>query len=111
MFGRKISVHSDLYEQLKRCAEAGGYATAEEFATHVLEREVDRLQGGGREPVAETIPETSLEPESHEMGESGLPPAAEEIIPETPPAPESPEMSESGLPPAGEPEQHSEPHQ
>jgi len=111
VFGRKISVHSDLYEQLKQCAESAGYATAEEFATHVLEREVDRLQGGGREPVAETIPETPLEPEAPEMSANGLPPAAGEIIPETSPEPESPEISASGLPPVGEPEQHPEPHQ
>ena len=111
MFGRKISVLSDLYEQLKQCAESGGYATAEEFATHVLEREVDRLQGGGKEAAEEIICATSLEPQSPEMSANGLPPAAGEIIPETSLEPESPEMSESGLPPAGEPEQHSEPHQ
>ena len=47
MFSRKIAVGDDLYDKLKKCSESAGYATPEEFATHVLEKEVDRILGGG----------------------------------------------------------------
>lgn len=46
MFGRKISVGNDLYEKLKKCSESAGYATPEEFATHVLEKEAERMLFG-----------------------------------------------------------------
>jgi hypothetical protein len=55
VFGRKIPVGNDLYEKLKKCAEAGGYATPEEFATHVLDKEVERILGGGGETDEEII--------------------------------------------------------
>ena len=55
MFGKKISVDDDLYEKLRKCSETAGYATAEEFATHVLEKEVDRILGGGQETDEEII--------------------------------------------------------
>ncbi len=50
MFGRKLSVGNDLYEKLKQCSESAGYATAEEFALHTLEKEVDRILTGGESP-------------------------------------------------------------
>ena len=46
MFGPKVKVDRELYDQLKRCADAGGYSSVEEFVTHVLEREVKRLTSG-----------------------------------------------------------------
>jgi hypothetical protein len=46
VFGRKISVGNDLYEKLKKCSETAGYATPEEFATHVLEKEAERMLFG-----------------------------------------------------------------
>ena len=52
--GNKLKLDDDLYEKLKKCASAGGYASPEEFATHVLEREVEKALGGGdREREAE----------------------------------------------------------
>jgi hypothetical protein len=45
--GNKLKLEDDLYEKLAKCAAAGGYASPEEFATHVLEREVEKLLGGG----------------------------------------------------------------
>ena len=44
--GHKLKIEDDLYDKLKKCAAAGGYATPEEFATHVLEREVEKLLSG-----------------------------------------------------------------
>ncbi len=44
--GNKLKLEDDLYEKLKKCAAAGGYASPEEFATHVLEREVDKILSG-----------------------------------------------------------------
>lgn len=44
--GNKLKLEDDLYEKLKRCATAGGYASPEEFATHVLEREVEKILSG-----------------------------------------------------------------
>ena len=44
--GNKLKLEDDLYEKLQKCASAGGYASPEEFATHVLEREVEKILGG-----------------------------------------------------------------
>lgn len=55
MFGRKLSIEDDLYEKLRKCSEPAGYATPEEFALHVLEKEVERILGGGGETDEEII--------------------------------------------------------
>jgi hypothetical protein len=55
VFSRKIPVEDDLYDKLKKCSESAGYATPEEFATHVLEKEVERILGGGAETDEEII--------------------------------------------------------
>jgi len=38
MFGPKVKLDKDLYERLKRCAEAAGYSSADEFIRHTLEK-------------------------------------------------------------------------
>jgi hypothetical protein len=44
MFGSyKVKIEGDLLDQVKRCAEAGGYASVEEFVLHVLEKEVHKV--------------------------------------------------------------------
>jgi hypothetical protein len=55
MFGRKLAIADDLYEKLRKCSEAAGYSSPEEFATHVLEKEADRILGGGGETDEEVI--------------------------------------------------------
>jgi hypothetical protein len=55
LFGRKLAIEDDLYEKLKKCSEAAGYATPEEFALHVLEKEVEHILGGGGETDEEII--------------------------------------------------------
>jgi hypothetical protein len=38
MFGPKVKLDRDLYDRLRRCAEAAGYSSTEEFILHVLEQ-------------------------------------------------------------------------
>jgi len=42
-----IKLEKDLYERIKRCADAGGYSSPQEFATHVLERELAKIEEAG----------------------------------------------------------------
>ena len=46
MFGRKLALDDDLYEKMRKCSESEGYSSPEEFALHVLEKEVERILGG-----------------------------------------------------------------
>jgi len=59
VFSRKISVGNDLYEKLKKCSESAGYATPEEFATHILEKEVERMLFGNVAKSNEEISENN----------------------------------------------------
>ncbi len=43
MFGNRIKVDDELFQKIRMCAEKAGYASPEEFATHVLEKEVARV--------------------------------------------------------------------
>jgi hypothetical protein len=50
MFGtHKVKIEGTLLDQVKQCAEAGGYGSVDEFVLHVLEREVKKIlpQGDG----------------------------------------------------------------
>ncbi len=48
MFGsHKVKIEGDLLDKVKQCAEAGGYASVDEFVTHVLEREIKKLMPAG----------------------------------------------------------------
>ncbi len=38
MFGPKVKIEKELYERLKRCAEAAGYSAVDEFIRHALEK-------------------------------------------------------------------------
>ena len=44
MFGPSVKVNKDLWDRIKKCADASGYSSPEEFVQHVLEREVARLE-------------------------------------------------------------------
>ncbi len=46
MFGNKIKLDDALFERVKKCAAAAGYSSPDEFVAHVLEKEVERLEGG-----------------------------------------------------------------
>lgn len=51
MFGStvKVKLEKDLVQKIKRYADVAGYATAEEFITHALEKEVAKLEDAGSE--------------------------------------------------------------
>jgi hypothetical protein len=117
VFRRKISVDSELYEQLKECSEAEGYASPEEFAIHVLEKAVDRLRGRSApagEPEAEVAASGAVAGSAAESGavepvadERGAVANDEETLRQSPADPESTD----GAPESRGTEQPSEPLQ
>jgi len=48
MFGSSTSVklEKDLFDRLKRCADAAGYSSVDEFVQHVLEKELSKIEDG-----------------------------------------------------------------
>jgi metal-responsive CopG/Arc/MetJ family transcriptional regulator len=44
MFGSKIKLDKELLEKVKRYSDLAGYSSVEEFITHALEREIERLE-------------------------------------------------------------------
>ncbi len=48
MFGKpSIKIDRDLMDRLRRAAQAGGYASVDEFVVHVLEKELSKIDEGG----------------------------------------------------------------
>jgi hypothetical protein len=45
MFGPSIKLDKDLYDRVKRCADAAGYSSPKEFIQHVLEKEMANFEG------------------------------------------------------------------
>jgi len=44
MFGsHKVKIEGELLEKVKQCSEAAGYESVDQFVTHVLEREVNKV--------------------------------------------------------------------
>jgi hypothetical protein len=44
MFGSyKIKIEGELLEKVKKCSEAAGYASIDEFVTHMLEKEIKKI--------------------------------------------------------------------
>ena len=44
MFNAKFKLKKDMTERIKRCAEAAGYCSAQEFVEHILTRELAKLE-------------------------------------------------------------------
>ncbi len=44
MFGSKIKLDKELLAKVKRYSDLAGYSSVEEFITHALEREIERLE-------------------------------------------------------------------
>ncbi len=44
MFGSKIKIDKDLLEKVKRYYRIAGYSSVEEFITHALEKEIEKLE-------------------------------------------------------------------
>lgn len=53
MLGPKIRISRELLERLTKHAEKRGYASVEEFVTHVLESELTRLELPDADPRVE----------------------------------------------------------
>jgi metal-responsive CopG/Arc/MetJ family transcriptional regulator len=50
MFGyTKVKLDSDLVAKIKRYADIAGYSSPEEFITHALEKELEKLQDADSE--------------------------------------------------------------
>ena len=48
MFGsNRIKLEKDLYDKLKKYSKIAGYSSVEEFVTHVLEKELSRVDDTG----------------------------------------------------------------
>ena len=47
MFKSTIKLNKDLWERVKRCSDAAGYTTPQEFVEHVLERELAKIEEAG----------------------------------------------------------------
>jgi hypothetical protein len=43
MLGPTIKLNKALWAKVKKCAEAGGYSSPQEFVEHILERELAKL--------------------------------------------------------------------
>ncbi|MBI1354599.1 MAG: hypothetical protein GC160_09655 [Acidobacteria bacterium] len=41
-----VKLDKDLFDRIKRCADAGGYSSPQEFVIHVLERELAKIEEG-----------------------------------------------------------------
>jgi hypothetical protein len=44
MFKSTVKLKKDLWDRIKRCADAAGYSSAEEFVEHVLEKELSKIE-------------------------------------------------------------------
>jgi 4-hydroxy-3-methylbut-2-enyl diphosphate reductase IspH len=42
----KVKIEGELWDRVKKVAETAGYATPEEFVTHVIEKELSAIEGG-----------------------------------------------------------------
>lgn len=40
----KIKVESGLYDRLKKVTEVAGYSNVEEFVTHMIEKELEKIE-------------------------------------------------------------------
>jgi len=49
LFGSGLKIDKSLIVRAKRMADLAGYSSVEEFVTHVLERELARLEGSDSE--------------------------------------------------------------
>lgn len=44
MFSPNIKLKKEMYERLKRCSDAAGYSSVQEFVEHVLEKELGKIE-------------------------------------------------------------------
>lgn len=51
----KIKIDAQLYERIKKVAALAGYASAEEFIIHVIEKELATIDQDGEETADEQV--------------------------------------------------------
>jgi len=44
MLGQTIKLKKETWQRIKKCADAGGYSSPQEFVEHVIERELAKLE-------------------------------------------------------------------
>jgi len=44
MFKSSLKLKKDLWERVKRCSDAAGYSSPQEFIEHVLEKELAKIE-------------------------------------------------------------------
>jgi hypothetical protein len=44
MFEPTIKLNKDLWARVKKCAEAGGYSSPQEFVEHLIDKEMAKLE-------------------------------------------------------------------
>lgn len=54
MASRKIKIAGELLDQAKRCADAAGYSSLDEFVMHTIEKEVKRLLAPNQEDAPDS---------------------------------------------------------
>ena len=47
MLGPSIKLNKDLWAKVKKCADAAGYSSPQEFVEHVLEKELAKVETAG----------------------------------------------------------------
>ncbi len=56
MFGKnKIELDKELMEKVKKMSSIAGYSSADEFVTHMLEKEIAKIEGDGPPLTEEEI--------------------------------------------------------
>lgn len=58
MFGSyKVKIEGELLEKVQKCSDAAGYGSIDEFVTHMLEKETQKILGadGGDSPSADLV--------------------------------------------------------
>ena len=58
MFGNtvKVKLDRDLVDKLRKVADVAGYATVDEFVTHILEKEMLHFEGAKDDNARQVIP-------------------------------------------------------
>jgi predicted DNA-binding protein len=44
MFNTTIKLNKEVWQRVKKCSEAAGYSSPEEFVEHIVERELEKLE-------------------------------------------------------------------
>ena len=49
MFGKKIKLEKELLERAEKAAKLAGYSSVDEFITHIIERELSKVEDASSE--------------------------------------------------------------